>query len=181
MHSRQAAGLLTSFVALSWAALSPRQAFACSPSLSPPATVEPANVGLDTTPPTIFDVSAETLRPPDDNPQNPCVGTFTLDVVAEDDQTPADRLRYRVQVWSAGELYHYYDEPVPYIIIAGEPKDVRLRVFALDEAGNQSAPFDFPDRDEHESQGCNMAGASGTSPWVWPFVALAWLLRRRRD
>jgi len=184
MHGRQAAGRWTvmmalCWVALSWTVLSARQAFACSPSLSPPAD-EPTNVGFDTTPPVIFDVSAEILRPADPNPLDPCVGTLLLDVVAEDDQTPQQQLRYRVQNVSTAEPVFYYDEPVSYIIVAGDGKGIRLRIFALDEAGNQSAPFDFPRRDEQDSQGCNMAGGRGTLPSIWPFAALAWFLRRRR-
>jgi hypothetical protein len=43
----------------SWMALSASPAFACSPSLPVPEPTDPAKIGLDSTPPVIFDMTVD--------------------------------------------------------------------------------------------------------------------------
>jgi hypothetical protein len=106
---------------------------------------------------------------------------LVLRVVAEDEQTPAEKLRYRVEDTSTKEPYFLFDEPVPYFVIFPPFDELRLRIYALDEAGNQSAPFAFslePGGDE----GCSLSQRSArpSAPALaGVVVALAWLTRRR--
>jgi MYXO-CTERM domain-containing protein len=174
----------TSFGVLvgSWMALSASPALACSPSLPVPEPTDPAKIGLDSTPPIIFDVTVDHIDRSAPNPENPCPDQLVLRVVAEDEQTPAEKLRYRVEDTSTTEPYFLFDEPVPYFIIFPPFDELRLRIYALDEAGNQSAPFAFS-IDKSADEGCSMSQGSAPPSAPMPagvlVVALAWLARRR--
>jgi hypothetical protein len=167
--------------------LSPADARACSPSWPVPV---PNTVSMltDHTPPVIADVTVDLMRGKYDR-MNSCsdLARLWLDVVATDDQTANGKFRFLVQDVGGDEPFFYYDEPVPYFFLvwserdASEPVDLRLRIFALDEAGNQSEPFDITIQDGVEDEGCNIAPSPrGAAPaWSWLLGALATLLRRR--
>lgn len=185
MSRRMRAGVLMGVVC-SVACLLSREARACSPQITVPVPTDPARVGLDHTPPRISSVTLSDFRPGyGDDPRDSCRGLtwFLMNVVAEDDQTPPERLRYRLQDLLSG--YWVHDEPVPYLfnwafLDPDEPVELAYRVFVLDEAGNQSEPFEvyYPER---EDEGCGLSRARRRAPaWGLTLVALAACLRRRR-
>jgi hypothetical protein len=183
MHSSCVAASAGAFIVGCSMALSASPAFACSPSLPVPEPTDPAKVGLDSTPPFIIDVTVDDTKRGDPESGNPCVDELYLRVVAEDEQTPPERLRYRVEGTSEGVSYFLYDEPVRwFFIVPPYDADLRLRIYALDEAGNQSAPFAFS-LEEGGDEGCSMSRRRAT-PGARALagglaVALAWLARRR--
>lgn len=53
-------------------------------------------------------------------------------------------------------------------------------IFVLDEAGNQSAPFDFLLSGGNEGEGCNLSQSRAPANAWWRFAALAYFARRAR-
>jgi hypothetical protein len=170
--------------------LSPAEARACSPSWPVPEGSSVSKL-TDSTPPVIVDVTVGDLTRGKYDPMNSCsdIGRLWLDVVATDDQTPFEKLRYRVQDLTAEEPSFYFDDPVPYFYLTwaerddSEPLEFRLRIFVLDQAGNQSEPFDITVQDGVD-EGCSIAARlPRTAPPVWGvlLVALAGWVRRRRS
>jgi hypothetical protein len=112
------------------------------------------------------------------DPTDTCsdIGWLWLDIDADDDRTAPEKLRYRVQDMTQEGSVFYYDEPVPWFNITWiddghRALDFRLRIFAVDQGGNQSAPFDLRVRDAEPAEGCGMTPvASG------PTAALGWVL-----
>lgn len=143
----------------------------------------------DHTPPVIVDVAVGELTRGKYDPMSSCsdVARLWLDVMATDDQTPFGKLRYRVQDLTAEEPSFYFDDPVPYFFLTwaetddSKPVDFRLRIFVLDQAGNQSEPFDITVQDGVD-EGCNIARLTRTAAPVWGvvLVVLAGCVRRRR-
>jgi MYXO-CTERM domain-containing protein len=115
-------------------------------------------------------------------PRTPAPTQLVLRVVAEDEQTPTEKLRYRVEDTSTKEPYFLFDQPVPYFVIFPPFDELRLRIYVLDEAGNQSAPFAFS-LEQGGDEGCSMSQGSAApgAPALAGVlvVALAWLARRR--
>jgi MYXO-CTERM domain-containing protein len=169
--------------------LSPGQARACSPALPVPVPTSPGLARFDQTPPQIVDVGIDVRRGWNSRSDS-CtdIGWVYLDVVAEDDQTPGENFRYRLQEWGGGEWYWRYDEPVPWMTVTWtdadpeEPLNLRYRVFVLDEAGNESAPFEVTYSEGGDDVGCSLAPSTRAAAptWGWLLVALVAGVRRRR-
>jgi hypothetical protein len=182
MRSRGVSSLIAAFGACG-VALAPRQARACSISLPVPVATDPARVGTDHAPPQILEATIADGQRGDEGSFDGCVDTFFLDVVAEDDQSPPEKLRYRLQEWGEGEWYWLYEAPVPYLhLVWNQASEFRFRVVALDEAGNESAPFDFTYSERGDDAGCGLARRSRAAPFAWELllVGLAAGVRRRR-
>lgn len=180
-------GGLLALVALAsscWVGLAPRQASACSVLLPGPAPTDPAKVGLDQSPPQIFDVIVTSIRASE---PGSCLETLNIGlyVDAEDDQTPREKLGYRLQ--DVEHDYWIYDEPVAWLdpwIYQDAPVRLHYRVIVVDEAGNESAPFEVSYGDpEDEDAGCSLVprapGAAHGAGWLLGLLS-AGLLRRRR-
>lgn len=78
-----------------------------------------------------------------------------------------------------------FDDPVPWFSIVWVDDgrmavDFRLRIFVVDEGGNESAPFDIQVRDGGHAEGCGMAPTRGepTAALGLLLLALAPCLRR---
>ena len=167
--------------------LAPRLAFACSPAIPPPVSVNPALVGSDGAPPVLESVRLDGLER---GVYDGCLvhTSFLLVADAWDDRTPSEQLGYRVELLR-GEGPQVYDEPMAYMHFlwaddGARPLDVEMRVRAVDGAGNESNPIDIRVTDDGDGSegGCSLARASGggVSAWLPLFVAAAWRLRRRR-
>jgi hypothetical protein len=169
--------------------LTPREALACSYVLPAPYHVDPAQVGVDVTPPVLSAVRvSELVRgiPGAGGSCGPLKATLALDVDAVDDVTADENLGYRVEVLR-GLAPVYIAEPTAYMYYIwsdepAEPLDFELRVRVLDEAGNESNPVDIRVTDNLDTEdGCSMAPASSEAAAAWScaLAALAWRLRRR--
>jgi hypothetical protein len=170
-----------------WLGLSPSEALACSPSLPVPEPGASVSMLIDPTPPRILDATISEVRRGYESPTDSCadIGWVILDVVAEDDRTARENLRYLLQERYEGEWYWLYGEPVPWMNITWVdrdptgPLDLRYRVFVLDQAGNQSEPFEVS-YSEGLGEGCNLARQTGGAPaWGLLLAALAAAARRR--
>jgi hypothetical protein len=163
-------------------------AAACSPAVPVPEPTNPANVGRDGAPPVILNITVGELRRGAYDRTDTCsdIGWLWLDIDAEDDLTPAEMLRYRVQDLTQDDSF-YFDEPVPWFSInwiddGKMALDFRLRVFAVDRGGNESDPFDIRVRDGDSAGGCNLSTATSAPCGVAGLLlfALAAFLRRGR-
>ena len=180
---------LAVIVALTVTFVDHQAAVACSPAQPVPIPTDPAHVGLDGAPPIIRDVTVADFTRGAYDPDDTCgdIGWLWLDIDAEDDLTPVERLRYRVQDMSAEGAAFIFDEPVPWFNInwiddGKMALDFQLRIFALDRGGNESAPFDIRVQDGGDAEGCSMSPArrGPTAPCALLLVAIGLVARRRR-
>lgn len=150
--------------------LTPGAALACSYFFSPVVETDPSRVGLDTEPPVLLDVNlVELTRGSGVSDQSDCTdpGVLTLATVAHDDQTPSASMRYRVEVLRGDPPGFPYGQPARdlwFLVFHGpdDPIDFELRLRAVDEAGNESEPFDFVIRDAVPG-GCSLPRAPAPS------------------
>ena len=143
-------------------------------------------MGVDVTPPVLANVEFSVER---DVP-NDCVVYSIVDLGADawDDQTPPEKLAYRVEALSGDSPLDYYDEPMAYMrfLWVGDverPLDFEVRVRAVDEAGNESNPMDVHvvDGVGSSANGCHIGRSMhGAIPgWLSLLVAMMWAVRRR--
>jgi hypothetical protein len=167
-------------------------ALACSYAIPPPVEPDPSKVGVDVTPPELLEVMvSELVRgivPSDVRSTCQTHSYISISTHASDDQTPSEKLAYRVEVLR-GNLPLRYDEPMAYMFFLWEedptePLDFELRIRAVDEAGNESNSLDLRvmDRVDDTSGSCAFVPArrgrhvAGMSL----LLGLGWSLRRRR-
>ena len=176
--------------------VSPVRAHACSFAGPTPHIIDPAMVGVDQTPPTLPQPVVAEIQHYE--PEGCMEGNSCQDIVsaritnlATDDTTSPDQIGYRFAVVSGtrpagfslptgtarmatfdGSFYLHWS--------AGQDVDVTLNLFAVDAAGNQSAPRAL--RIQEDTGGCSVGrGArAGTASLALVVLALAAVARRRR-
>lgn len=161
--------------------LEPRAALACSYSLPVPVETDPSKVGFDTEPPVLEDVNlVELTRGNGIVDRSDCTkpGLLILETVVRDDQTPSRLMRYRVERLRGNEPGFTYGLPVRALwfrVFAGpdDPIDFDLRLRAVDEAGNESEPFDFAIRDGVIGDGCSLPRAPTAPSPIRTFLLFA--------
>lgn len=166
-------------------------ASACSLAGPAPHELDPAEVGVDVTPPTPPRAVATVTRSETTNSaQCGGFGTITLTIVdAADDRTPREELGFRVVI-EGGKVppdMHVLDEPQR--LFAGknlflhfsdpDPDDqesfaFQLRLISVDLAGNESEPSEVIGASDPGGSGCALA--RGTRPSAWPGVLFAVVL-----
>ena len=167
----------------------PGRARACDPFFPSPHMIDPAAVGVDTTPPQLDQPQVTGLHRIDNDAGPGCGGKCgwdhgaTLINVATDDMTTVDRIGYRLtpvagseprsNTWHGqaidgtlgGMLMLFWD--------SDDDFDFTLQVIAIDAAGNESAPQTV--RLHGDSGGCSVSRgrANGLETLVAVALALA--------
>ena len=184
---------VTALVAIFCLGLPSRTALACSYANPSPVAPDSSKVGVDVTPPELLKLSASLergIQPSDDDVRSGCLkhSYFSLNASASDDQTPAEKLAWRLEALR-GDPPLYHEEPVSYMYFVweedgDEPIDFELRVRAVDEAGNESNPVDIriTDPGAGSDGGCALVPRRGEAPPLsaLALLALAWAARRRQ-
>jgi hypothetical protein len=133
----------------------PDRAHACEPALPALHTIDPAQVGVDQTPPQLLEPTVAELQTYDHG-SNGCTPKCGSDHGARlinlgtDDMTPADRIGYRVTL-VAGEARYLTTSGGSALLGAADGSllvywdgdddfDFTLQLIAVDAAGNESAP-----------------------------------------
>ncbi|HTV18301.1 MAG TPA: hypothetical protein VMG12_06510 [Polyangiaceae bacterium] len=170
--------------------LVPRAASACSYAVIPADAYPVQSNALDTTPPVLLDVSvAELIRGSGVVDSSDCTdpGSLVLATEAHDDQTPPEQLHYRLEVLDGDPRPLFYGEFVPdlvFLVFEGpdDPIDYELRIRAVDQAGNESEPFDLAVRDGVPSEGCGLVrGHASAGPLgLLLFFSLMGVMRSAR-
>jgi hypothetical protein len=153
-------------------------AAACTFILLYPTVVptDSGKVGSDHSPPTLVSVDYTLDRPADEYLDVYGCGlpaSLTLHIQGDDDQTPPEALRYRSEGVGGADA-HWFDYPDPVDALwfhlveeAGreerEPLEARIRVWAIDEAGNESEPMDVRVVEDGAS-GCGLAPVARVAP-----------------
>ena len=176
--------------------VSPGRARACDPAGPTQHTIDPAQVGVDQTPPQLRDPQVAEIR--NNQSSNGCAGKCGSDHTARlinlgtDDLTPVDRIGYRVTL-VAGEaprLLNLGGNPMRGAIDGSltlwwdgdDDFDFTLQLIAVDAAGNESAPKTVRVSD---GGGCSVSGRRPSDGSALALLALALLsvaarpLRRR--
>ena len=174
-------------------------ACACTPlNGGMPHTVDASLQATDQTPPTLPTIPPPTVRRLEATDSGcgsgggACAasGVVSIEAVATDDTTAANRIGYRFTLASGSlpdgfTLPGFAREPVGTTVVlfwdGDGDLDFTLQVVAIDLAGNESAPQTV--RIQDDSGACAVAGGR-TSRWAIAFVAVLALLavtnRRRR-
>ena len=163
----------------------PGRARACDVATPALHTIDPAQVGVDQTPPQLVEPAVAELRNIDHS-DNGCASKCGWDHSARlinlgtDDMTPADRIGYRVTLVAGdapslttsgerailgaadGSLTLYWD--------GDDDFDFTLQLIAVDAAGNESAPRTVRVSD---GGGCSVGGRRVSDGFALAVVALA--------
>jgi len=163
----------------------PGRARACDVAAPYLHTIDPAQVGVDQTPPQLAEPTVAELRNIDHS-DNGCAGKCGYDHavklinLATDDMTPVDRIGYRVTLLAGaapalttgggnairgvtdGSLTLYWD--------GDDDFDFTLQLIAVDEAGNESAPRTVR---VSSGGGCNVGGRRVSNALAFAIFALA--------
>jgi hypothetical protein len=190
---------LGAFVVLARLLVFTDPARACDPAAPELHTVDPAQVGVDQTPPQLADPTVAEVHNADSdaNGCTPKCGSdhsVRLINLATDDMTPAARIGYRVTLvageashvatlgstairgWQDGSLTLYWD--------GDDDFDFTIALIAVDAAGNESAPKTVR---IFSGGGCSVGGRHASGGLQIAVLALALVstaarpLRRRRD
>jgi hypothetical protein len=146
---------LTAFLVLAAPFFSGR-ARACDPWVPSPQTIDPAQVGVDQTPPQLAQPTVAELHKNESGGsgcQSKCGSDHSarLTNLATDDMTPVDRIGYRVSLvaGAAPDLSTGLIQTVPVLAETNglalfwdgdDDFDFTVQVIAIDAAGNESAP-----------------------------------------
>jgi hypothetical protein len=167
---------------------------ACDPVTNTPFALDPAQVGVDQTPPALGQPTVVEVRH-DDNGEG-CVtpkcgwdNSVSIRNLATDDTTPPDRIGYRLKAIAGsappglntgdGAILAWGDTLWLYFDGDGDV-DFTLEIVALDAAGNESEPRTV--RIHNDTGGCRI-GRGALDGRLTPAIvglALAAALRRRR-
>jgi MYXO-CTERM domain-containing protein len=186
---------LGAFVVLGGLLVSADPARACKPAQPNLHTVDPAQVGVDRTPPQLVEPTVAELRN-NDNSDNGCASkcggsdhSARLINLGTDDMTPTERIGYRVTL-VAGEAPGLTASGDRAILGAGDGSlwvswngdddfDFTIALIAVDAAGNESAPRTVR---IFSGGGCSVGArrASGALQIALPALALVVAAARRR-
>ena len=175
----------------------PGPARACDPFFPGAHTIDPAAVGVDTTPPQLPQPQVTGLHRVDNDAGPGCGGkcgwdhTATLTNLATDDMTTVDRIGYRLtpvagseprsNTWHGQAIVGTLGGMLMLFWDSDDDFDFTLQVIAIDAAGNESAPQTV--RLHDDSGGCSVSRrrARGACPLVIVALALAGATARRRQ
>src|SRR5262245_61721150 len=172
----------------------PGHARACSISSPQKHTIDPAQVGVDQTPPQLAQPIVTNLSGNDTGGGPGCQSqcgpdhTATLTNLATDDMTPVDKIGYRVSLvaGAAPNLSNGYTNDVAVLANTHLPVswsgdddfDVTIQVIAVDAAGNASAPRTV--RISSGSGGCSVGHRRAGDAFTLAILALALASARAR-
>ena len=186
---------LTVFLVLA-APFFPGLARACKPNFPQPHTIDPAQVGVDQTPPQLAQPTVGELHN-NDTGGGGCIGSgkcgwehsARLTNLATDDMTPVDRIGYRVTLvaGAAPGLSTGLIQAVPVLAETNgltlfwngdDDFDFTVQVIAIDEAGNESAPRTV--QITNGGGGCSVGHRRASDGFVLAVLALALASARAR-
>lgn len=192
---------VATLAALSFVA--PRRAEACDYGTMAPHETDPAEVAVDSTPPSAIAKPSFTVKR-GHGPEGSCgsqssdscadIGSISVHFApATDDRTAAATMGYRVEVvdgvapadptWPSAAVRAHDGNTLYFHWSDGEddeqePIDFTLAISAVDRAGNQGPPTEVRIRHGGSEEGCRVTGSGVNLSW-WLLAGALWAVRRR--